>query len=356
MDVILKKYFWVFNLLVIALCATLAGRAAASMVVSAVLTGDGPPSHARTAPAMPPSEAPHLKDADAILKRNIFCSTCAPIVPVLDVQSESQPTDLTPQKSSLQLQLVATLVVPDDPPAVPRPPRPAKRERPAGPATKGRRSKTNRTAMPMPLVTVTSEESPSIRESMAVIRDLSSDKKPVAGYRRGDQLPQGAVLAQVVEGRIYIVVGKSIQFINQTDAPPPVAVAVAEPNAASPEASALDKDIEKGVRCNGSNCEVDKSLIDKVLANTTALATSARFVPSSKDGKPNGFKVYAIRPGSVFAKIGMQNADLIKGINGLDMSTPDKAFEAYTKLKSASHLTVQLERRGDNITLDYQIR
>ena len=136
----------------------------------------------------------------------------------------------------------------------------------------------------------------------------------------------------------------------------PVAVATAEPNGASPEASALDKDIEKGVRCTGANCEVDKSLIDKVMANTTALATSARFVPSSKDGKPNGFKVYAIRPGSVFAKLGMQNADLVRTINGLDMSTPDKAFEAYTKLKSASHLTMQLERRSENITLDYQIR
>jgi general secretion pathway protein C len=38
------------------------------------------------------------------------------------------------------------------------------------------------------------------------------------------------------------------------------------------------------------------------------------------------------------------------------MSTPDKALEAYTKLKSASHLTVMVERRGENITLDYQIR
>ena len=58
----------------------------------------------------------------------------------------------------------------------------------------------------------------------------------------------------------------------------------------------------------------------------------------------------------MFAKIGMQNADLIKAINGLDMSSPDKALEAYTKLKSASHLTMQLVRRNANITLDYQIR
>ena len=137
---------------------------------------------------------------------------------------------------------------------------------------------------------------------------------------------------------------------------PPPAVAIASTEPMPGEATGLEKDIDKGVRCNGASCEVDRSLIDKVLANTTALATSARFVPSIKDGKPNGFKLYAIRPGSIFAKIGMQNADLIKAINGLDMSTPDKALEAYSKLKTASHLTVMLERRGENITLDYQIR
>ena len=137
---------------------------------------------------------------------------------------------------------------------------------------------------------------------------------------------------------------------------PPPAVAIASTEPMPGEATGLEKDIDKGVRCNGASCEVDKSLIDKVLANTTALAASARLVPSFLDGKPNGFKLFAIRPGSIFAKIGMQNADLIKAINGLDMSTPDKALEAYSKLKTASHLTVMLERRGENITLDYQIR
>ena len=62
----------------------------------------------------------------------------------------------------------------------------------------------------------------------------------------------------------------------------------------------------------------------------------------------------------MFAKTALKTnplyADLIKAINGLDMSTPDKALEAYTKLKTASHLSVRLERRGEDLTLDYQIR
>ena len=305
----LKKYLWVLNLIGIALCAIFVGRAAASVLVSTVLSGDGPPLVRReVAPVTTPTQ--RTKDIEFIMDRNIFCSTCAPIVLTPEKQREDGPVDTTPQRSGLNLQLLATMVAPND-----------------------------------------------FEWSMAVVRDNADERKSVKIYKRGDTLPQGgAIVAQVIEGRVYFVVGKRVEYLdeNPTPPPPPVAVAAAEPQPG--ETNGLEKDIDKGIRCNGSNCEVDKTLIDKVLANTTALATSARFVPSIKDGKPNGFKLYAIRPGSMFAKIGMQNADLIKAINGLDMSTPDKALEAYTKLKTASHLTVMLERRNENITLDYQIR
>ena len=112
----------------------------------------------------------------------------------------------------------------------------------------------------------------------------------------------------------------------------------------------------RGVRCNGSNCDVDRGLIDKMLANTTDLATAARFVPSVKDGRPNGFKLYAIRPTSIFGKIGLQNGDTIKSINGMEMSSPDQALAMYSKLRSASHLSVSVERRGETVTMDYTIR
>jgi type II secretory pathway component PulC len=84
--------------------------------------------------------------------------------------------------------------------------------------------------------------------------------------------------------------------------------------------------------------------------------TAARFVPSIKDGKPNGFKLYAIRPQSIFGRIGLQNGDTIKAINGSEMTTPDAALGLYTKLRNASHLSVQVERRGETVTLDYSIR
>jgi hypothetical protein len=113
---------------------------------------------------------------------------------------------------------------------------------------------------------------------------------------------------------------------------------------------------DKGIKCADNKCTISRELIDTLLANTTELATSARFVPSIKEGRPNGFKLYAIRPLSVFGRLGMQNGDTVQSINGYDMTSPDAALEAYTKLRKADHLTVGVERRGQKMTLDWSVK
>ena len=43
-------------------------------------------------------------------------------------------------------------------------------------------------------------------------------------------------------------------------------------------------------------------------------------------------------------------------INGYALDSADKALEVYTKLKTANHLSVGLERNGQKVTMDYTIR
>src|SRR5262249_32416659 len=99
-----------------------------------------------------------------------------------------------------------------------------------------------------------------------------------------------------------------------------------------------------------------RELLDKVLADPNILGQSARVVVNLAFGKPNGLKLYAIRPGSIYARIGLLNEDSVQSINGYDISSPDRALEAYTKLRPANHLTVITTRRGQTQTLDYEIR
>ena len=100
---------------------------------------------------------------------------------------------------------------------------------------------------------------------------------------------------------------------------------------------------------------IEKSELDSVLGNLSKVATQARIVPSFKNGKPNGFKLFSIKPGSIYSKIGLKNGDVIQKVNGYEMNSPDKALEIYQKLKDADSVTVDMVRRGRSRTMNYSI-
>jgi general secretion pathway protein C len=310
MDLLLRRYFWVVKLVVVGLCAGLAGRAASHVFEGAYLVGD---DVAKTAPAFrhvapPPTVKPRGKEIDTVVSRNLFCSTCTPPKTVESPKSGG-PTSNEPTKTTLQLELVSTMIVPSDD-----------------------------------------------SWSMAVIRDLSSKEKDSEMFNRGKKIFQTTAVVTKVEPRRVLIDHEGKPEYLDLDDKAPVAAAAPTPEKPAPGPPSEFGDLDKSIQCTGTNCTIERALVDKALANTAALGSMARFVPSVKDGKPNGFKVYAIRPSSLFGKIGMQNGDTIKSINGNEMSTPDQALSLYTKLRSASHLTLNIERRGETVTMDYTIK
>jgi general secretion pathway protein C len=104
-----------------------------------------------------------------------------------------------------------------------------------------------------------------------------------------------------------------------------------------------------------NNYSVSKKEIDKALNNLSELATQARIVPSFKNGVSNGFKLFSIVPDSLYSKIGVQNGDVIHKINGYEMNSPDKALEIYQKLRDATRIEIELERRGETVRKQYSI-
>jgi general secretion pathway protein C len=82
----------------------------------------------------------------------------------------------------------------------------------------------------------------------------------------------------------------------------------------------------------------------------------ARIVPAFKDGQSEGFKLFSIRPDSIYTKIGVQNGDVIKRINGYDLNSPEKALEIYSKLKEASRIDIEIDRNGTSLSKTYTIQ
>lgn len=124
----------------------------------------------------------------------------------------------------------------------------------------------------------------------------------------------------------------------------------------STEAPSSTDDLGNTIKKTGENSySVEQGEVDKALNNLAELSTQARIVPAFEGGKTVGFKLFSIRPGSLYSKIGLQNGDVITAINGYEMSSPEKGLEIYTKLKDAKAVNVDMKRRGKPMTLDYSI-
>ncbi|NLF24669.1 MAG: hypothetical protein GX589_03310 [Deltaproteobacteria bacterium] len=101
---------------------------------------------------------------------------------------------------------------------------------------------------------------------------------------------------------------------------------------------------------------VDEGEIDRALENLPLLLTQARAVPYFKDGQSVGLRLFAIKSGSLFEKIGLMNGDILKTVNGNSLGDITQAVKLFEKLKEQRMITVELERQREEKTLRYQIR
>ena len=130
----------------------------------------------------------------------------------------------------------------------------------------------------------------------------------------------------------------------------------ATPNAA--DATGIDSaQLESGIsQVSEREFSIERSLVDRLLANQAALMRTARVIPHEEGGRVVGVKLYGIRRSSLLGRLGIQNGDMLRTINGYDMTEPDSALEAYARLRNADRITINLNRRGQDQTIDYQIR
>jgi general secretion pathway protein C len=102
--------------------------------------------------------------------------------------------------------------------------------------------------------------------------------------------------------------------------------------------------------------EIDRASLEEALGNLNQLARSVRVVPELKAGRPAGFRVVDIRAGSLLSGLGPLRGDVLHSINGLELTSVEKAMEVYLKLKAAGHLALVVERGGVMTTLQYAVR
>lgn len=119
----------------------------------------------------------------------------------------------------------------------------------------------------------------------------------------------------------------------------------------------LPEEIGSRIRPNDAGeITIDRALFDRVLQDQAALTREARAIPVREDGGIVGVRLAGVRPDGLLGKLGIQNGDEIRTINGYEVGAPDQALAAYSRLASAERLTVQLRRGGAIVYQSYVIR
>ncbi len=101
---------------------------------------------------------------------------------------------------------------------------------------------------------------------------------------------------------------------------------------------------------------IERSVVDSILENQAEFMKSARILPEKDGDKVVGIRMFGIRKGTLLDHLGMKNGDRLESINGFNVSNPQKALEAYGRLRSADALKVQINRKGTPVTLEFKIQ
>jgi general secretion pathway protein C len=325
LDKLLKRHFWAVILALLAIAAFFDAQGIMHVVGAGLAADDKQLAAAPLIARMPPaagSSGGHATSAEAILSRNPFDSVTGPLnkaPPVDEPNPADTPPDITDPYAAPDCDGVRVVII----------------------AASG-----------------------DSAWSFAAL-ETSTEKGKTFLRRRGGDLGDRTV--QFVGWDRVWMMGKSNKQLCQaqmfkppTGAPSAAPTATAANSAAAittPGPPGIAEDIKRGIQKVGpTEYNVDRGVVDKILENQAELMRQARIVPEQENGKVVGIRLFGVRNDTLLGVLGMQNGDRLEKINGFDMTSPEKALEAYARLRTADHLTVSVNRNGQATNLDYNIK
>lgn len=320
----IKKYIWVAHLFAIAICSYFAAQTVTTYLgMMLASTGEEEAELGTQTARAAVSPLGEQTDYQPIVDRNMFSSVEVEAVPELPPEEEKTVAKLTgpAQKTSLNIKVLGTLVV---------------------------------------------GNGEDKRSSTVVVggKSRTADVFYVLGK---ETFEAGVELVRVKRDRI--------EFVNKGQLEYALLEGVSEDLTIFAKASEVHGEGEgkgkgrpqSGIRreseeeaaeepaSSGEAVIIEQSEVDEALNNLDRLYTEIRIVPNFQDGKPAGMKVLAIKPGSLFSKLGLQRGDILEKINGMTLDIKS-GMQLFGQLKNQKNLKVEIVRRGETQTMEYEIR
>ncbi len=112
----------------------------------------------------------------------------------------------------------------------------------------------------------------------------------------------------------------------------------------------------KLVRGKTNKIVVERAQANDVLEDPNAFLNQALFKPNNKGGKTQGFRVTNIKSNSLLKKLGLENGDVLMRVNGEMITGPTKLLQVYGSLGGASAIYIDVERKGQMLSLVVELK
>jgi general secretion pathway protein C len=190
--------------------------------------------------------------------------------------------------------------------------------------------------------------------SYSIIEDLGARKQGVYGVAAA--VPGGATVKTIEWDRVILDHNGKEEVLELASKSPgggatklSTSTSAAAPGAAPPSGGSI--------QATGENeFSIARTEVDSALENMSQLFTQIRAVPHFEGGQSIGFRLFAIRRGSLFDRIGLKNGDIITNINGTEMNDPGRAVALIQELRDASNLKVSVIRNQQPQEISYNIQ
>lgn len=173
----------------------------------------------------------------------------------------------------------------------------------------------------------------------AIIEDKATRSQGL--YKVGDTV-QNATLTHVFRNKVVLNVNGKDQILETMEAEAAGGGGMAGPMGAGEPGS--------------GKISVDKNTINESLKDVNSLMKDVRIRPHFSNGQSDGLIVSGIRGDSVFKKLGLRNGDIIMGVDGSKIESVDDAMKLYSGLKNMQNMKIEIKRRGQVQTLDYNVK
>ncbi len=187
--------------------------------------------------------------------------------------------------------------------------------------------------------------------SIAIIEDTKTRKQDL--YHVGDFILGEAKLIAISRNKVYLERNGKQEVLEVYEGPE---VRTGErPETRRPQRGSIPTGA--GIkRLSANRYRIPQEDLRNAFENMNHLLTQVRMVPNFNNGEPDGFKLLSVKSGSLIHRSGLRDGDIIKRVNGIEIDSPEKAFEIYEQVKNEPTITVEIERRGGKKTFTYEVR